>query len=377
MSDVAAYVQRAAERTKFNREYFIEKNIPTVPSNVVAIPFYSDLHTSLVMSSFILKQYKEANRDKYIILCSWPGWKDLYPYVDEYWSLPDDATETLATDAGSFYNGTQLATELSQNLLECLGILTHRDFKKYYNFGFTENYWKDFGELKRYLPEVPSETLIAEGFRQQLAQKTGQKVILYPSKKIRTWHNGKPRYFQVPQDFWSTLTKRLLDEGYVPVMWQNWFTYDMSREFTDSCVYLVPRNISDVLAAMRYVGIVLDVYSGVSRMAIAARTPFVAVDERLRFVDGKDYVLDDLCCDELPRQYIFSNATMLLSGGPEEWNMSIIDNIVRRLDSFVPETKTMEWGSTNESYEPVSYDRVRKLNARRMGVHFIKSSKDK
>jgi hypothetical protein len=378
MSDVAAYVKRAAERTKFKREFFIEQNLPTVASNVVAVPFYPDLHSSLVMSSFILRQYKDLHRDKYVILCSWPGWQALFPYVDEYWTLEDESvTKTLAIDANNFYNGTKLATEISQSLLECMGILTHRDFKKYYNFGFTDDYWNDFGEPRRYLPEVPSESLIADGFRQQLARKSGHKIVLYPVKKIRIWQSGKLHHLQASQDFWSALTKRLLDEGYTPVVWQNWSTYDLSREFADSCVYLVPRNVSDVLAAMRYVGIVLDVYSGVSRMAIAARTPFVAVDERLRFIDCKDYALDDLSCDSLPRQYIFSNATMLLTNGPKEWTVSIIDNIVTRLKKFIPETQEIEWGSTSESYEPVSYDRVRKLNARRMGVHFIGSSKNK
>ena len=376
MTDVADYVKRAAERTKFKREFFIEQNLPTVTSNVVAVPFYADLSSSLVMSSFILKQYKDLHRDKYIILCSWPGWQSLFPYVDEYWSLEDESvTNTLATDTNNFYNGTKLYAEISRSLLECLNVLTQRDFKKYYDFGFTEDYWNDFGELKRYLPEVPSETLIAEGFRQQLASKSGQKVIIYPVKKIRVWQNGKLKYLQVSQDFWFALTKRLLDEGYSPVVWQNWFTYDLSREFTDSCVYLVPRNISDVLAAMRYVGAVIDIYSGVSRVAIAARTPFVAVDERLRFVDSKDYALDDLSCDGLPRQYIFSNATMLLAGGPEDWTVSIIDNIVARLKKFMPETKNT--CSTTESYKTISYELVRELNARRMGSHFISSSKDK
>jgi len=376
MTDVADYVKRAAERTKFKREFFIEQNLPTVTSNVVAVPFYADLSSSLVMSSFILKQYKDLHRDKYIILCSWPGWQSLFPYVDEYWSLEDESvTNTLATDTNNFYNGTKLYAEISRSLLECLNVLTQRDFKKYYDFGFTEDYWNDFGELKRYLPEVPSETLIAEGFRQQLASKSGQKVIIYPVKKIRVWQNGKLKYLQVSQDFWFALTKRLLDEGYSPVVWQNWFTYDLSREFTDSCVYLVPRHISDVLAAMRYVGAVIDIYSGVSRVAIAARTPFVAVDERLRFVDSKDYALDDLSCDGLPRQYIFSNATMLLAGGPEDWTVSIIDNIVARLKKFMPETKNT--CSTTESYKTISYELVRELNARRMGSHFISSSKDK
>jgi len=159
------------------------------------------------------------------------------------------------------------------------------------------------------------------------------------------------------------------------VVYQNWFTYDMSREFTDRCVYLVPRNVSDVLAAMRHVGLVLDIHSGISRLAIAARTPFVAVDERLRFIESGDYEVDDLCC-EMPRKYIFSFSTMLMSGGPSEWKDSLLDNISVTLKSFNP-TDGGNWGATNETYQSVSYDKVRDRKAKRRGVTFISSSKHK
>ena len=39
--------------------------------------------------------------------------------------------------------------------------------------------------------------------------------------------------------------------------------------------------MADTLSAMRYVGCVLDVFSGISRWSIAARTPFVCVDTSL------------------------------------------------------------------------------------------------
>jgi hypothetical protein len=378
MTDVASYIKRAAERTKFTREYFIEQNMPTHPSNVLAIPFYGDISSTFLMSSLILRSYKEVNPDKYIILCSWPGYRGLFPYVDEYWSIDDESvSKSIAVGAEGFYNSSDLATEVSRGLVECLDVKTARDFMKYYDRGLTDAYWGDFKTVRRFLPEVPSETLIADSFRKQIDRKSGRKVIIFPSRRMRTWHKGKSIYLQMPEVFWSGLCEQLLDEGFTPVVWQNWHTYDLSREFTDRCIYLVPRSIVDALAAMRYVGIVLDVFSGVSRMAMAARSPCVVVDERMRYIQAHEYVVDDLCGSGVPRQYIFGFATMLLSGTQKEWKASITDNIIARLNRFIPEIQGRDWGSTNESYREVDYGVVRRRVSKHMGVHFISSSKDK
>lgn len=376
--DVASYIKRAAERTKFTREYFVEQNMPTHPSNVLAIPFYGDLASSFILSSLILRSYKEQHRDKYLILCSWPGYRGLFPYVDEYWSIDEESVaRTIADGADGIYNNSSLATEISRGLIECLDVMTARDLGKYYENGLTDSYWSEFKGVRRFLPEVPSETLIAPGFRTQIERKSGRKVIVFPARRMRTWHKGKLAYLPMPEAFWHGLCDQLLGEGIVPVIWQNWFTHDLSREFTDRCVYLVPRNITDVLAAMRYIGMTLDVFSGISRIAIAARTPFVAVDERLRYVNSKDYVVDDLCAGSVPRQYIYAFATMLLSGSQKEWRASITDNIVARLNRFIPETQEQDWGSTNQSYNEVDYSVVRQRESKHMGVHFISTSKEK
>ena len=378
MIDVADYIRRAASRSGFKREFFLEKNMPTQPSNVIAIPFYGDLRSAFVLSAFLLKPYMETFKDKYIVLCSWPGMQGLFPYVHEYWSIEDESvTKTLATEANNLYNGSNLAAEITRGLSEALNILTVRDLRAFYEKGFTQKYWDTFGEAKRFLPEVPSASKMTTEFKTQMERREGQKIVVYPATKMRSWQQGKTVYLPVLKEFWTALIERLIEEGYVPVVYQNWFTYDMSRDFVEKCIYIVPRSISDVLAAFRYVGCVLDVHSGISRLAMAARCPYVSVMERQSFVEDKDYELDDLCADGLPKQYIFSFSTMLMTGGPSEWKLSLLDNIVARLKDFMPSLKDGKLPSTNESYETVSFDRVRERKARRMGVTFINSSKNK
>jgi len=376
MSQTSDFIQRVAERTGYRREFYKEKNMPSVPSNVVAMPFYGDLRSAFVLSSLLLRPYKELT-GKYLILCSWPGLQGLFPYVDEYWCLDDESVaKTLASEANNFYNTSALATELTHRLMESVRIVTMRDLKELYDFGLTAKYFETFPDIRRYLPEIPSANKLSQNFLTEMSRKSGRKVFIYPTTRMWSWQKGKATNLTVPKLFWETLIEELLAADFVPVVYQNWFTYDMSTEFAQRCIYLVPRNVTDVLAAMRYVGLVLDVHSGISNLAIAARTPFLVVDERQRYMEHKGYEIDDLCCLS-PKQYLWSFSTMLMAGEPSDWKNSIIDGIIVRLKEFAPTLAGQEWGSTNESYETVSYDTVRQRKARRLGVTFINSSKSK
>lgn len=376
MTQVNEFIKRAAIRSGFRREFFMEKNVPTSLSNLMFVPFYGDIRSTFNLSSLLLRQYKEKNKDLYLIMCSWPGFHDLFPYVDEYWTLDEESSaKTLALEANNLYNPSGLASEINRGLLEVSNILSSNDLRAWHNEGFTRKYWEDFKEVKRYLPDVPSSSKLSPQFINEMDRKPGKKIVVFPVTKMATWYRGQTVYMPVLRSFWDALIEMLLQEGYMPVVYQNWYTYDMSREFTDRCVYLTPRNVSDTMAAMRHVGLVLDVHSGISRLAMAARTPFIAVDERLRFIESGDYEVDDLCC-QTPRKYIFSFSTMLMTGGPSEWKDSLLDNILVTLKEFNP-TDSGNWGATNESYDSVSYDKVRERKAKRRGVTFISSSKHK
>lgn len=376
MNEIADYIKRAAERTGFKREFYVEKNMPTQASNVLVIPFYGDMRSTFLLSSLILKSYKQLHHDKYIILCSWPGMAKLFPYVDEFWSIQDESViKTLAIEANNFYNESNLSIDITRSLAEVVNVVTSRDIKTYYDNGFTQKYWSEFKEIRKFLPEVPSSNKISSGFKQQMEARVGKKIIVYPASKMRSKQSGKTILLPILKEFWLALIERLVEEGYVPVVYQNQFTYDVSRDLADKCIYLVPKNIEDVLAAFRYADCVLDIHSGISRLAIASRSPYLSVIERSIFIEDKDYEIDDLCGKGLPRQYIFSFTTMLMTGSPTEWKISILDNIMVRLKEFLPQIKQSSLPSTNELYETVSCDSIRQRKAKRLGMAFIKSSK--
>lgn len=376
MSDTADFLKRASTRTGFKRQYYVEKNIPTDPSHIVAMPFFGDFRSCFIFSSLILKSYKEAHPEKYVVLCTWPGLQGLFPYVDEIWTLEDNSLiKNLAIGANNFYNDSKLATDLTRNLIEVMNVFTSKDILEYYNKGFTKKYLDEFKDVRRFLPEVPSANLIAGDFKSQLNQKLGTKIVVYPSTRMKSWQQGHSTQLPIQKEFWTALIERLIKEGWQPVIYQNWFTYDMSKDFVDRCLYLVPNNISDLLAALRHIGFVLDIHSGMSRLALAARCPYLTVTERRIYVEDKEYEIDDLCGEGLPRQYIFSFSTQLMVGGPEDWEVSVLGNIMARLKEFVPQIEPELLPSTNASYQPVSMQCIRQRKSKRLGAAFIKTSK--
>ncbi len=92
MKDIAGLISKAAEKTGFCREVFDLNNIPTEPSNIMVLTFYGDIRSLFILSSFLLHRYKDQDKpSKYIILCSWPGFSCLFPYVNEYWSIQNES----------------------------------------------------------------------------------------------------------------------------------------------------------------------------------------------------------------------------------------------------------------------------------------------
>lgn len=364
-NNMVGFLRRAAEQSGFHREYYLEKNIPTLSSNIYVLPFFGDLRSTFILSSFLLRPFKE-HLGKYLILCSWPGFQGLFPYVDEFWSIKDKfMAENLASATSDFQNNSDTATNYTRNLIQHFeNVLSFdKDFANLYRNGFESKYFDTYHEVKKYLPEVPSVTQMG-GLMQSNSRK---RILIYPVKHIRSWQRGSVEYLLSPKDFWVELTKRLLDDGFYPTVYQNIFTYDLSPDFTDKCDYLTAKNISQVLSVMHEIGLVLDIHSGISRLAYAARTPFLCVDERLRFVNQKEYEIDDLCGDDIFRKYIMSFATMLLTGGPKEWGIDILDQLIIQLKDFQARSSV----STKELYEVVDYNRVRKWKARRLGANFI------
>lgn len=358
----------------YNRDAFVEKDIPTVMSNIRVLPFFGDLRSTSLLASLVLPRMQEDAKGKYLIVCSWPGARKLFPYVNEFWSHRDNGMiNALAMGANNFYNGSDAQVEVKRALYDHFeNVLSYDDIKKFYNNGFATDYWRQGKAVKRCLPGVPSVTTLTADFKNEMTRKQGDKVLIYPTTRMRSWQKGRVEYLPMPQEVWVHITERLLAESITPVVYQNNQTYDLSKVFADRCIYVLPKDWSHVMSAMRAVGMALDVHSGVSRLALLARCPFVAVDERMRFGAHKEYEFDDLAGECAYRKYIFSASTVFLGGTKADWDNTVVDNIINEIKGLRKSSSLSGLPDATESLSDVSYDKVREQHQKRLGIRFIK-----
>lgn len=366
LGTIAEFVNRAATQTGFERERFVENNLPTVFSNLVVVVFLGDLRSEFVLSSLLLHRYlKQIHPGKYVIVCSWPGHSGLFPYADEYWSVSDAmALRELSDKAVGFNNNDKRFEVYARNLRKYFeNVLTWEDWSSYYDRGLTSVFLRDNDPVKVFLPAVTSVNLEQ---RKLINSRPGHKLFIHPVRVGRFWHRQE-QTAKLKQDFWIELCERLLDNDITPVIYQDYAAYDISSTFGDKCVYISDRNITNVMGAMRTAGCVLDIYSGISKLAIAARCPFVACADRQYYSHHKDWEVNDLTAS-VPYKYIFSFPTILENGGYRE----LINNIVNVWKRFSAQHNVTSLPVAEETYMDVPYNNVRKHKARRIGMRFIK-----
>lgn len=379
-TSVVDFLKRAADRNGFVRDRFEERKIPTDHSNLVIMPFFGDLRSMCVMSSLLLHRYRyETKSSKYFIVASWPGFQGLFPYADEYWSLTDETVlKNFYEQSEGLRNKSDLTTIYTRNLNEFFQeVVDYRVLSDCYSNGFLDRFFARYENTKRFLPFVPSSAILGKEFNRDLATKAGYKVFIHPSVYAKQWGNGKSQNVRSKREFWVKLIETLLANNFVPVIWQNYLSYDLSQEFFDKCIFVGESDVVRVLAAMRATGCVLDVFNGLSRLAILARCPFVAVDERSRYSNLKEHEIDDLCAANLPKEYIFTFSTIITAGSQQNWSHDIFPSILRKLENFLPELNRDQWPSTGESTELVPYkSSVRTTTHKKLGTRLLKITRD-
>lgn len=378
MFDVSNIIKRAAEKTNFRRVRYLDRNLPTGIDGITIMPFFGSVRASFILSNLLLRRIKEESKaSKYFILASWPGMEGLFPYVDEYWSLEDPATiDKLQRGISEFDNTTVPYTLMVKNLNHWFfDQMLPTELNSYYDNGFKDEFFERFRHVKTSFPAVPSVGILGADIA-RIFSKHERKVFIYPTKEVPVWRFGRDERITISKSFWVAFLKRFIEEGYYPVVYKNYFTHDLSVEVPEKCFHFWNDDILRVLAVMRASNCVVDIFSGISRMAIMARSPFVALDERNRYNGKKEFEIDDLCARNIPREYIFGFATLLESDDTSQWKNNIFDPLLAKLDKFLPSFDRDLLPTTSELYEIVPYDNVRKIKTKKLGSRFIKVSKE-
>jgi hypothetical protein len=374
---VNSILNKASERISFDRVRFSEKNTPTNINNVCCMVFFGDIRSQFVLSSMIMKRIREELKgSKYFILCSWPGLESMFPYVDEYWQPSNDSLlKDMYLKSQSFENTSAEVISITRLLNSYLpeDILDQSIYTDYYNRGFTKEFFNRFGHIKVFLPSVPSSTVLGQDFNRKLVSKS-KKVLIYPATHIQNYKNDKIEYNLVSIEFWKELINCLSENNYSPVIYQDYLTYDLSVDYFDKHLFYKSENVSDLLSLFRSNDIVLDVFTGISKFAIAARCPFVCCQDRNIFNFYKEYETDDLTSKNLPKEYIFTFPEVCDLSSKTVWKRSLFDVIINKL-VCMGDIDKQDLPSPVEINKSVLYDTVRKIKANKLGTKFIKVPK--
>lgn len=376
--DVSTVLKRAAEKSGLVRSRYREKNIPTSVESVTVFPFFGDRRSSFILSSLLLRRIKEELKgSRYFILASWNGDEGLYPYVDEYWHVEDSsAIESLKAECRGFSNSSSFLPIVQRSLNQYVyDVMTEGDLVPFYDNGLKSEFFDRFRHVKVSLPSVPSASSLGSDLSKALSRMES-KVYVRPSRMIHSWRNGGLSHIKSSKEFWLALLESLVAEGLSPVVSCDPFSHDLSSDFSGPCLYFRESDALKSLSVMRACGCVLDMFTGDSRMALAARCPFLCFDERQRFNLTKDFEVNDLCGRGVPREYIYSFAALVDKGGPSVWKSNIFDHMAARLRSMIAAADRDSWPPPVESYEIVPYDSVRKRKLKRLGTRFIKIERD-
>lgn len=377
---VADFLKKAAERNGFSRERFEERRLPTDADNLTIFPFFGDYRGISLLSNWFFPHYKETHKNsKYVIVASWPGFQGLFPHADEYWSFSDtNQLKRFYEQADGFRNRSDLWTIYLRNFHEFFrDVVDWRNVvEPYYQNGINQNFWDTYKKLKVFLPNIPSAAILGKEYLKEVATRSGYKVFLQPSLFAQSWRMGKLTQIPIKKEFWLELTKYLLAEGFMPILWQNSFSYDLSPDLLEKCLYVTESDVTKVLAAMRASHCVFDVFNGLSRLAIMARAPFISLDERSRYSAMKEFEINDLNAKMLPKEYIFTFSTIISEGAAWAWKTDLFPNIVNKLNNFVPSINRDTLPATAEFYETVLYETVRKNKNKKIGTRLLKFNRD-
>jgi len=365
-NNIVEFVRRAADKISLVREKYVEGNLPTNFSQLLAMPFFGDKKHEFVLASMLLHRIKEQT-NKYVIAVGWPNHAGFFTAADEYWSVRPDAAKTMMPQSRGWENGDPKAKFYDQQLTRYFDTLAVADFKKYYDNGFTGKFFDDFKFVSYNLPAQPSPSV---NLLQRMNRK-GHKVFVYPNRKLFGWRRGRSEVANCKVEFWEKLLERMIGGGYLPVVYADEAAYDLSAKFSQQAVFLDGMRILDLFGVMRACGCVLDVFSGVSCWATAARTPFVRVTERHVYSECKDFEIDDLCSQQIPKRHIFSFTTMI--EGVDYVNL--VDTILAKLNDFVPQIDHNHLPNTTELSAVCPYMLVRQHKAKRFGTRFFKINK--
>lgn len=373
---VSDFLKITSKKLNFSREKYVEKNIPNNFDQITVLFNLGDLRNTLSLSSMVLPKFrKETKALRYFIVFSYPGFSSLFPYADEYWSFDPENFFKIYNNSCGLDNSINLKTiylrHLNENFRE---VIKAESFNDIYDHFFIKRYWEKNKNIRIILPQVINSLASNDSFVEQYSKiNINKKVFIFPNKTMQIIRKGKLIYEEIKYEFWVNLIKKLLENDVGIFCVKHPLTYDMSAEFTENknILFFNEIDINQIMALMRMAGCVFDFFSGISRLAIMSRTPYILADERIRYFNYKEYEFEDVVGESLhgERFFIFAD---LMNANNDLYN-NIASNIINKIDKIKKNSK----GMLNSEYidKLSNYQNVRYYQSKKMGLKFLKFPK--
>lgn len=372
MNEVVSIFTRAVEKAGLERTRYENQRVPTSAVNVCVLPFFGDLRSTALASSFILKRFREESKgSKYFIMVGWPGLESLFPYVDEYWSVRTELMHNLYANSKGFSNNSNPLIAVTRHLNYFFeDVIYAEEFDKFYNNGFLQMYLDKYKNFKRYFPTVASSAYLGSDLMRELGRRSGEKIVIFPFRCIETWDRNNTFLQKTTPDFWEYVVSYLSEKGYVPIVVKCPITHDLGGA---KHVVFESFDVRAWMALMRVADCTIDFFGGVSRLAMLARSPFIALDQRSRYNQSKEYEFEDLAgWHSLPGDHIYSFPTIIINGNPSMWKDNMLDLLFEKLGVLFKSLDKNNLPSTGESYSVIPYAVVRERKVKKFGTRFLK-----
>lgn len=363
MSEFKDVIRRIVEKSKFKREKFDEVLLEKNYSNVIIVPFFGDSKSEFLFATTLLHKVLEKYKDSYKIVCSWPGASYIYPYVHEYWTIDDaDMLLNLKKNVNGFSNDKNDIDKMFFRYFDHV-LFGQELIADYYDQnGFTKKYFEVFNRINYRLPSVLSANI------SNIKLSNNKKnILVYPNKYAKLWNSGRTTTTLTDEGFWRHLINSLLSKNLHPVVCHFYDTHDMRKYFNEKVSFIESPNLMYLLSVMRSSDCVLDVFSGISRYAIMARSPYFSCQERQCYFNCKEYEIEELFAKNIPKKVSFS---FLPFNGSTTFDQSV-DLIINKLMEFLPNIDRNALPTSVEINSDLPYNEVRDRELKMLGLRII------
>ena len=373
---VSDFLKITSKKLNFNREKYIEKNIPSNFDQITVLFNLGDLRNTLSLSSMILPKFrKETKSLRYFIVFSYPGFSSLFPYADEFWSFDQENFLRIYNSSLGLDNFNSLKTiylrHFNENFRE---VIKSESFNDIYDHFFLKRYWEKNKNIRIILPQIINSYSSNDVFVEKYSNiNTNRKIFIFPNKTMQIIRKGKLTYEEIKVEFWINLIKKLLNNNISVICVKHPLTHDISSHFIDekNILFFNEIDLNQIMSLMRMSECVFDFFSGISRLAIAARTPYILADERIRYFNYKEYEFEDVVGESLYGDRFFIFADLLNA------NNDLYSNIASNIISKIDKIKKISKGILSSEYidKLSNYQNVRYYQSKKMGLNFLKFPK--